>query len=559
MRDMSFIPESFIDDVLARTDLVELINAQVPLKKKGKEYAACCPFHQEKTPSFYVNPDKQFYHCFGCGAHGNAVSFLMDYEHRDFRGAIEELATRAGMTLPVSEVDHKALEEQAAMLDSMSFANAHFKRQLRAHQEAIDYLKQRGVNGETAALFQLGFAPNGNLLLAHCGSQPKMRDELLELGLIVQKDDGEQYDRFRRRIMFPIRDKRGQIIGFGGRILGAGEPKYLNSPESRLFHKGQNLYGLYEARLDDARPARVIIVEGYMDVVMLAQHGVRNVVATMGTATTDEQIQNLYRFSPSLVFCFDGDAAGRRAATKALHAALPHLTDGRDLRFLFLPDGEDPDSFIQAKGKPAFIELIEHQSLSFDNFILQLLDQMEPGQDTAAMAKKSKLGNDWIRPLPDGALKRITQRRINEHTGVWRAAYKKNAAPNEPVLPRSKPQSYAKQTLILSIVLKHPDLLQRVLAPEVWFNARIPEGFRLLASQPRAQWVQSATEFWGAEETKTALAIEFQGIETSETAQDILHDTLIQLHRSEADAASKQASREALARFMAEQGKNHKS
>lgn len=558
MRDMSFIPESFIDDVLARTDLVELIHRQVPLKKKGKEYTACCPFHQEKTPSFYVNPDKQFYHCFGCGAHGNAVSFLMDYEHRDFRGAIEELATRAGMTLPVSEVDHRALEEQAAMLDSMSFANTHFKRQLRAHQEAIDYLKQRGVNGTTAALFELGFAPNGNQLLAHCESQPKVRDELLELGLIVQKDDGEQYDRFRRRIMFPIRDKRGQIIGFGGRILGPGEPKYLNSPESRLFHKGQNLYGLYEARLDDARPARVIIVEGYMDVVMLAQHGVRNVVATMGTATTDEQTQSLYRFSPSLAFCFDGDAAGRRAAAKALHAALPHLTDGRDLRFLFLPEGEDPDSFIQAKGKSAFIEQIEHHSLSFDNFILQLLDQMEPGQDTAAMAKKSKQGNDWIRALPDGALKRITQRRINEHTGVWRAQ-KKNQAPTEPTLPRSKPQSYAKQTLILSIVLKHPDLLQRVLEPEAWFNAKIPEGFRLLASQPRAQWAQSATEFWGDEETKTALAIEFQGIETSETAQVILHDTLIQLHRSESDSASKQASRQALARFMAEQGKNQKT
>lgn len=558
MRHMSFIPESFIDDVLARTDLVELIHARVPLKKKGKEYAACCPFHQEKTPSFYVNPDKQFYHCFGCGAHGNAVSFLMDYEHRDFRGAIEELATRAGMTLPVSEVDHQALEEQATMRDSMSFANSHFKQSLRMHQEAIDYLKQRGVNGRTAALFELGFAPNGNRLLAHCESQPKIRDELRELGLIVQKDDGEQYDRFRRRIMFPIRDKRGQIIGFGGRIVGPGEPKYLNSPESKLFHKGRNLYGLYEAKLDDARPACVIIVEGYMDVVMLAQHGVRNVVATMGTATTDEQIQQLYRFSPSLVFCFDGDAAGRRAATKALHAALPHLSDGRDLRFLFLPDGEDPDSFIQAKGESAFIEQIEYHSLSFDNFILQLLDQMEPGQDTAAMAKKSKQGNDWIRALPDGSLKRITQRRINEHTGVWRPQ-KKHQTPFEPTLPRSKPQSYAKQTVILAIILKHPELLPRVLEPEAWFNAQVPEGFHLLAAQPQELWTQLARESWGEEETKTALTIQFQGIETPESAQEILHDTLIQLHRSALDSANKLASRQALTRFMATHGKEQKT
>ncbi|MGC8697756.1 MAG: DNA primase, partial [Halothiobacillus sp.] len=290
---MSFIPEAFIDDVLARTDLVELIHAQVPLKKKGREYTACCPFHQEKTPSFYVNPDKQFYHCFGCGAHGNAISFLMDYEHRDFRGAIEQLAAQAGMTLPITEIDHAALDAKAQWHAAMAHANTHYKNQLRACDEAIDYLKARGVQGETAALFDLGFAPNGNSLLASCANAPAMRTAFEELGLIIPKDDGERYDRFRRRIMFPIRDKRGQVIGFGGRIIGAGDPKYLNSPESELFHKGQNLYGLYEARLDNAKPPRLIIVEGYMDVVMLAQHGIRNVVATMGTATTDEQIQRL--------------------------------------------------------------------------------------------------------------------------------------------------------------------------------------------------------------------------------------------------------------------------
>ncbi|MHB1230936.1 MAG: DNA primase, partial [Halothiobacillus sp.] len=507
---MSFIPEAFIDDVLARTDLVELIHRQVPLKKKGKEYTACCPFHQEKTPSFYVNPDKQFYHCFGCGAHGNAVSFLMDYEHRDFRGAIEQLATSAGMSVPVSAVDHAVLDAQAQWQAAMVRANTHFKNQLRTHPEAIDYLKQRGVQGGTAALFDIGFAPSGNSLLTSCMNESETLNILQGLGLIIQKDEGERYDRFRRRIMFPIRDKRGQPIGFGGRIIGPGDPKYLNSPESELFHKGQNLYGLYEARLDNAKPPRIIIVEGYMDVVMLAQHGIRNVVATMGTATTDEQIQRLYRTSPTLIFCFDGDAAGRRAATKALHTALPHLTDGRDLRFLFLPDGEDPDSFVQAKGRAAFIERVEHGSLSFDNFMLQLLDQLEPGNDTATRAKKSKLGHDWLHQLPLGALRKITERRINEHTGLWRAQTKFSPKA-EPSLPRNKPVTLSKQTLILALMLKHPDLTQELMNPAAWFNGEIPEGFLHLAKENPEQWAAKAAAYWDAEEVKFALECDFQG------------------------------------------------
>ncbi len=546
---MSFIPEAFIDDVLARTDLVELIHRQVPLKKKGKEYTACCPFHQEKTPSFYVNPDKQFYHCFGCGAHGNAVSFLMDYEHRDFRGAIEQLATSAGMSVPVSAVDHAVLDAQAQWQAAMVRANTHFKNQLRTHPEAIDYLKQRGVQGGTAALFDIGFAPSGNSLLTICMNEPETLNILQGLGLIIQKDEGERYDRFRRRIMFPIRDKRGQPIGFGGRIIGPGDPKYLNSPESELFHKGQNLYGLYEARLDNAKPPRIIIVEGYMDVVMLAQHGIRNVVATMGTATTDEQIQRLYRTSPTLIFCFDGDAAGRRAATKALHTALPHLTDGRDLRFLFLPDGEDPDSFVQAKGRAAFIERVEHGSLSFDNFMLQLLDQLEPGNDTATRAKKSKLGHDWLHQLPLGALRKITERRINEHTGLWRAQTKFSPKA-EPSLPRNKPVTLSKQTLILALMLKHPDLTQELMNPAAWFNGEIPEGFLHLAKENPEQWAAKAAAYWDAEEVKFALECDFQGINEPENAPAILRDTLAQLKRSAADTASKQSARAALARFL---------
>ena len=546
---MSFIPESFIDDVLARTDLVELIHAQVPLKKKGKEYTACCPFHQEKTPSFYVNPDKQFYHCFGCGAHGNAISFLMDYEHRDFRGAIEHLAAHAGMAIPVSETDHAALDAKAIWHAAMARASAHYKTALRAHQEAIDYLKARGVNGETAALFELGFAPAGNSLLLNCQNEPAPRTAFEELGLIVLKDDGERYDRFRRRIMFPIRDKRGQTIGFGGRIIGAGDPKYLNSPESELFHKGQNLYGLYEARLDNAKPPRLIIVEGYMDVVMLAQHGIRNVVATMGTATTDEQIQRLYRTSPKLIFCFDGDNAGRRAATKALHAAIPHLITGRDLRFLFLPDGEDPDSFVQTRGRSAFIEQIEHASLSFDRFILQLLDQTEPGLDGPARAKKNQLGMEWISALPAGALRKITERQIHEHTGLWRAH---NQASQNPALPqpeRTKPMPLDKETLILALLLKHPELAAKILTPTAWHGEHIPERFVQIAQHAPTIRLIKASAHWPTEAIKQAQECDFHGINDPDQAALLLDDTLAQLKRATLDAKSKHGARAALAQF----------
>jgi DNA primase len=561
MLAMSFIPESFIDDVLARTDLVELIHARVPLKKKGKEYTACCPFHQEKTPSFYVNPDKQFYHCFGCGAHGNAINFLMDYEHRDFRGAIEQLADNAGMAIPVTETDHAALhaalDAKAIWHAAMARASAHYKTALRSHPDAIDYLKARGVHGETAALFELGFAPTGNSLLAYCQQEPATRTALEELGLIILKDDGERYDRFRRRIMFPIRDKRGQVIGFGGRIIGAGDPKYLNSPESELFHKGQNLYGLYEARLDNAKPPRLIIVEGYMDVVMLAQHGIRNVVATMGTATTDEQIQRLYRTSPSLIFCFDGDNAGRRAATRALHTAMPHITDGRDLRFLFLPDGEDPDSYVQTHGRTAFIEQVEQNSLSFDRFILQLLDQVEPGVDAPARAKKNKLGFEWITALPAGALRKITERQINEHTGLWRAYTKTppNAAPPQPI--RTKPMPLDKEILILAVLLKHPELAAKILAPTAWFGEQIPERFLQLAQHPPAVRLIKANAHWSAQALKQAQECDFHGIDDFEQAAALLEDTLAQLKRASADAASKHGARAALAQFAKTHGEKN--
>jgi DNA primase len=350
------IPESFIHELVARTDIVDVIDAQVPLRKAGGEFVACCPFHNEKTPSFTVSPQKQFYHCFGCGAHGSAIGFLMEYEHLGFVEAVEVLARRAGLEIPQTEGRQVSapLEPLYALLDR---AAQYYRHQLRAKgaDAAVDYLKGRGLSGEAARDFGLGYAPEGwHNLHAALGGDADCSRLLVEAGLLTEKDTGEPYDRFRGRIMFPIRDRRGRVVGFGGRILGAGKPKYLNSPETAVFHKGHELYGLFEARAALRHIERLLVVEGYMDVVALAQFGVRNVVATLGTATTQEQLDALLRVAQEVVFCFDGDRAGRDAAWKALKNALPATGSGRQLRFLFLPEGEDPDSLVRKEGRASF-------------------------------------------------------------------------------------------------------------------------------------------------------------------------------------------------------------
>jgi len=342
------IPQSFIDEVLNRTDIVEVIDTRVPLKKAGREFKACCPFHTEKTPSFTVSQVKQFYHCFGCGEHGTAITFLMDYEHMEFVEAIEELARRAGLEVPretgtthsqtPSTLLHYALLERVA---------DYYQEQLRTHPQAgraVEYLKQRGLTGEVAARFNIGFAPPGwENIAAALDADGTIHKQLLELGLTIERDTGgSAYDRFRDRIQFPIRDRRGRTIGFGGRVLDDSTPKYLNSPESPVFHKGQELYGLFEARKAVRKLERILVVEGYMDVVALAQFGINYAVATLGTATTHEHLERLFRTVPEVVFCFDGDRAGREAAWRALENTLPVLRDGREARFLFLPDEEDP-------------------------------------------------------------------------------------------------------------------------------------------------------------------------------------------------------------------------
>jgi DNA primase len=351
------IPQYFIDQLIARTDIVEVIGTRVPLRKAGKEFKACCPFHDEKTPSFNVVPDKQFYHCFGCGAHGTALGFLMEYDHLNFVEAVEELAARAGLDVPREEVTNtttaKPSQDHYALLEQ---AGEYFRQQLRGSQPAIDYLKKRGLTGETAGRFGIGYAPDAwDGLINQLGHNDAALRDLVQVGLLIERDSKNGfYDRFRQRVMFPIRDSRGRTIGFGGRIIDAGEPKYLNSPETELFHKGRELYGLYEARQSTRQLKQLLVVEGYMDVVSLHQAGITYAVATLGTATTPEHLKRLFRVCNTVVFCFDGDRAGRAAAWKALEVALPVVSEGYLLRFLLLPEKHDPDSLVNEEGQAAF-------------------------------------------------------------------------------------------------------------------------------------------------------------------------------------------------------------
>jgi DNA primase len=350
------IPKSFIEDLIARVDIVELIQRYVPLKKAGANYAACCPFHNEKSPSFTVSPSKQFYHCFGCGAHGTAISFLMEYAGLGFIDAVKDLAQQMGLEVPddgAVTLDAPARESQRSLLEVMKVAMHFYRGQLKASPRAIDYLKKRGLSGEIAARFGIGYAPDGWQALQ--AAFPKYDEPALgEAGMVISNEAGRRYDRFRDRIMFPILDTKGNVIAFGGRILDAGEPKYLNSPETPLFEKGRELYGLPQARVAIRETGTVIVVEGYMDVVALAQFGVGNAVATLGTATTPTHVQKLLRQADHLVFCFDGDKAGRKAARRALEASLPQLADDKLVSFLFLPEEHDPDSYVRANGAQAF-------------------------------------------------------------------------------------------------------------------------------------------------------------------------------------------------------------
>jgi len=389
------IPDSFKRDLLNRVDIVDIIQRHFPLKKAGANYSACCPFHNEKSPSFTVSPSKQFYHCFGCGAHGDAIGFLMEYSGLGYIEAIKELAAGAGMTLPDFEPRFGKKKEETGpdLYDIMQRATQYYREQLKASPHAIEYLKRRGLSGQVAARFGIGYAPDGwqNLQAAFPNYDDK---SLKEVGLVIENDAGKRYDRFRDRIMFPIVNQRGFVIGFGGRVIGAGEPKYLNSPETPLFEKGRELYGLPQARQAIRDAGRVLVVEGYMDVVALAQHGVEYAVATLGTATTPVHVQKLLRQADEIVFSFDGDAAGRKAAWHALEVSLPATLDHKAIRFLFLPEGEDPDTYVRAKGKEAFEDLVGRA----EPLSAYLLAQLRARVDTNTMEGRSRLVHE-AKPL----------------------------------------------------------------------------------------------------------------------------------------------------------------
>ncbi len=400
------IPQDFIDDLIARADIVEIVGRRVQLKKAGREFKACCPFHDEKSPSFTVSPGKGFYHCFGCGAHGTAIGFLMEFDHMSFVEAIESLAHTMGVDVPRSEGDQPArrYDELFSLMDTVA---RHWQTALKDSPAAVDYIKQRGIDGSTAKRFGIGYAPDGwSNVLDKFGKSTEATERLLATGLIIRKDNGKHYDRFRDRIMFPIRDPRGRIIGFGGRSLGDGEPKYLNSPETVLFHKGRELYGLYEARQAIRNIEQLVVVEGYMDTVALARNGIDFAVATLGTATTSDHLNHLFRLTENVCFAFDGDRAGRAAAWRALENALPQIREGRQIRFLFLPDGEDPDSFVNAHGADAFIKLIEDGS-ALSEFLIEELSSQVDMETVDGKARLAELARPLVNRIPDGVYREL--------------------------------------------------------------------------------------------------------------------------------------------------------
>lgn len=486
---MSRIPQNFIDDLVARADIVEVIGSRVPLKKKGKEYAACCPFHHEKSPSFFVSPDKQFYHCFGCGAHGTVLGFLMAFERLDFVEAVETLAGQMGLAVPREGGDTPQAHPHAPLLAVLEDCARFYQAELKRTPRAIDYLRRRGVSGETAAAFGLGYAPSGfNTLERALRLEKQGIDPLKRAGMLSEGEHGRLYDRFRERIMFPIRDRRGRVIAFGGRVLGDEKPKYLNSPETPLFHKGHELYGLFEARKALGRPERLLVVEGYMDVVMLAQHGLRETVATLGTAVTRQQVDLMFRHTAQVVFCFDGDEAGRRAAWRALESTLHVLRDGLDARFLFLPEGEDPDSLVRQEGIDAFRNRLQRDALSFDAFLLGEVDrQAEDDGTPAARARLKTLALPLIQGMPAGVLKDLVLDELAARVGVSTERLlpqKDRGAPapkahERPVRSDNPGRATALRKAIV-LLLHYPDLASRRAPDPAWAQSPVP-GLPLMA------------------------------------------------------------------------------
>ena len=475
------IPQHFIDELIARADIVELIGSRIPLKKHGKEFKACCPFHGEKTPSFTVVPDKQFYHCFGCGAHGTALGFLMDHDHLGFVEAVEELATRAGLQVPRDE--SQAPPPNQGLYTVLERATQLFGEQLARHERPREYFEKRGLSEETLTKFALGYAPDTwDFLLRQLGEGEQRQKQLLLSGLIIERErkpgsnNTGYYDRFRDRVMFPIRDARGRTIGFGGRVLDRGEPKYLNSPEGELFHKGRELYGLYEARRNSRTLTRLLIVEGYMDVVRLHQAGITYAVATLGTATTSEHLTRLLKICNELVFCFDGDRAGRAAAWRALENSLPHVREGRQLRFLFLPDGHDPDTLLGEEGREAFEDRLS-RALTFSEYLMSHLATQVDLQTMDGRAQFAALAQPLLDKIPAGDLRDLLIKAVRDRAQLVNrlpsghmSTIASVANPTTPPRPNLVPAlSAGRGTVVrqaVRILVHHPSVAPQVQWPD---------------------------------------------------------------------------------------------
>jgi DNA primase len=439
------IPQAFLDEVVARADIVEVIGARVPLKKSGREFKANCPFHNEKSPSFWVSPDKQFYHCFGCGAHGTVIGFLMQYEKMDFVDAVADLAQRSGLELP-REATGPRETGNVDLHDVTSKVSRFFEQTLADTTRALAYAQSREITAETCVTFGLGYAPDAwDAVLTRFGAHEDDRRRLFQVGLLIERDTkgGERaagfYDRFRDRLMFPIRDSRGRVIGFGGRVLDKGEPKYLNSPETPLFHKGRELYGLYEARRAHADFRRLMVVEGYMDVVRLHQAGITYAVATLGTATTQEHLNKIFRLTNELVFCFDGDNAGRKAAWRALENALPLARDGRELKFMFLPDGHDPDSLVALEGREGFEARLK-SALPLSEYLIQQLTADLDLNHEEGRARLKALAAPLFGKMPDGVYRELLADRLAATIRMPAAKLKDYLFSADAKRPVSKPE-----------------------------------------------------------------------------------------------------------------------
>jgi DNA primase len=464
------IPKPFIEDLLHRVDIVDVIDRHVKLKRAGANYVACCPFHSEKSPSFTVTQTKQFYHCFGCGAHGTAIGFLMEYSGIDFVDAVKSLAQGVGVAVPEEQRANQPQRRRSEsddgenLNDVMLQAAQFYRGALRDAPQAIEYLKQRGLSGDIAKKFGVGYAPEGwqNLERVFANYQSKA---LTELGLVKQNDEGRRYDMFRDRIMFPIVDVRGQVIGFGGRVLGAGEPKYLNSPETPLFEKGRELYGLYQARRAIRDAGRVIVVEGYMDVVALAQFGIDYAVATLGTATTPAHVQKLLRQTDEIVYCFDGDNAGRRAAWRALENSLGQLADGKQVRFLFLPQGQDPDSFVREHGKAAFEKLLD-EAMPLSQFLLSELSSRVDRGSAEGRARLLQEAKPLVQAIAAPMLSLLLRKLLAQLTGLTQqeldAEFQIKSAAKPAPAPARRHSAVSQPVRLLTCLLGHLALCRKI-------------------------------------------------------------------------------------------------